>query len=80
MSSPRPFGPSQLLVPGVVTARIDAETGLLAASGSRTAIMEMFMAEHAPTETAPQRSETPDVFNPADSATMPATEGEEPLF
>lgn len=66
--------------PGVVTARIDAETGLLAASGSKNALMEMFMAEHAPTETAPQRSETPDVFNPADSATAPATDGEEPLF
>ncbi len=66
--------------PSVVTARIDAETGLLAATGSKNAIMEMFMAEHAPTETAPLRTDAPDVFNPTDDAEAPAVESEEPLF
>ncbi len=45
--------------PGVVTAKIDPETGLLAASGSQKSIAEVFLAEHAPTETSTTTEETP---------------------
>ena len=66
--------------PGVVTARIDAETGLLAASSSKNAIMELFMAELAPTETAPQSEDNPDIFNSNDNSEQPDIAAEEPLF
>ncbi|NQD36290.1 penicillin-binding protein 1A [Permianibacter sp. IMCC34836] len=67
--------------PGIVAARIDAETGLLAASTSKTAVQELFMAEHAPTETAPANAdENPDVFNNPNEPDQPASTGDEALF
>ncbi len=70
--------------PGIVTARIDAATGLLAQSGSQGAVMELFMAEHAPTESAPASVENPDVFNPEsaddDAQQTTATTTDDSLF
>lgn len=67
--------------PGVVTARIDAATGLLAASGSKNALLELFMAEHAPTETAPLSPDSgSDVFEPLPGEGQTAASADEPLF
>ncbi len=52
-----PIAPD-ILPPGVVTARIDPETGLLASGGQKNAIVELFLAEHAPTETAPAKEDS----------------------
>ena len=60
--------------PGIVTARINPETGLLAAPGDPDAVMEMFMEEFAPTETATPDQRLDDPYAPA------AAEQEEPIF
>jgi len=47
---------------GIVTTRIDPDTGLLARPGQRNAIFEVFRSEYAPTETAGAKDPSGDLF------------------
>ena len=60
--------------PGIVTARVDRETGLLAAPGDPDAVMEIFMSEHVPTEMSPKESRETNPYSEEPAAS------DEPLF
>lgn len=47
---------------GIVTTRIDPDTGLLARPGQRNAIFEVFRSEYAPTEMANSQTENGSLF------------------
>jgi len=49
--------------PGLITARIDPETGKLASTNNPDAVFEVFRARNVPTEVEEEQTGTPDPFS-----------------